>query len=59
MGLFKQVGRQIEQFKQTATETAEESADYQCRGCDSRFHTYHDQCPKCGAQTISSTTRED
>ena len=48
MGLFKKFGRQIEQFKQTAKNTAEENVDYQCRACDARFATRHDQCPECG-----------
>lgn len=35
MGFFTKVGRQVEQFKQTAKKTAEENTDYRCRACDS------------------------
>ncbi len=59
MGFFKRIGRQVEQFKQTAKEVAEEDADYQCQACDARFHTNHDQCPKCGAQKVAPTTTEE
>ena len=64
MGIFNELGRQAEQFKQKAKEAAKEQADaeeqvdYQCQACDARFHTEHDECPECGAQeiTIQPTT---
>jgi rRNA maturation endonuclease Nob1 len=52
MGLFNKLGRQVEQFKQSATEAAEESADYHCRACASEFHTEYDECPDCGSQDV-------
>ncbi|WP_435345944.1 hypothetical protein [Haloarchaeobius sp. HRN-SO-5] len=55
MGFFSKVGRQVEQFKQTATEVAKEDATYQCQACEARFHAQHDQCPECDAQSIVST----
>lgn len=55
MGFFNRLGRQVEQFKQSAQEVAEEP-DYQCRACDARFHTEYDECPECGAQEITSRT---
>ena len=58
MSFFKQIGRKVEQFKRTATEAAGESGDYQCRACDARFRTDHDQCPECRAETITRTTTE-
>ena len=58
MSFFKQIGRKVEQLKRTAAESAGESADYQCRACDARFHTDHDQCPECEAETITPTTTE-
>jgi len=58
MGLFNKLGQQVEQFKQNATEAAEESADYQCRACDTRFHTEYDECPECGAREVTQTTTE-
>ncbi|WP_224332294.1 hypothetical protein [Haloprofundus halobius] len=59
MGIFNELGRQVEQFKQSVEKTAEENAAYQCRECDARFHTHHDQCPECGAERVESTTTEE
>lgn len=59
MGVFKRVGRKVEQFKQTATETAKEKATYQCEACDARFYSKHDQCPECGAEPLRSTAAEE
>ena len=56
MGFFKRIGRQVEQFKQTATEAAEKDATSRCQDCDARFHTQHDRCPECDSQSIVSTT---
>ncbi len=56
MGIFNELGRQVERFKQTAENSAEESTAYQCRACDARFHTHHDQCPECGSEQVESTT---
>lgn len=56
MGFFKRIGRQVEQFKQTAAETAEKDATCRCRDCDARFHTLHDRCPECDSQSIVPTT---
>ena len=55
MSFFKRVGRQVEKFKQTATETAQKDATYQCQACDARFNTQHDQCPECETRSIVST----
>ena len=60
MGIFNELGRQAEQFKQKAKEAAEEHADakekidYQCQNCDAQFQTEYDECPECGAQEITS-----
>lgn len=59
MGFFKRVGRQVEQFKQTATETAKKDANYRCQACDARFYTQRDQCPECEAQAIVATATEE
>ncbi|WP_435123900.1 hypothetical protein [Halobaculum sp. D14] len=56
MGLFKRVGRQVEQFKRTAEEAAAERADYRCRDCGERFHADHDSCPECGADAVERVT---
>ena len=58
MGLFEKFGRQVEQFKRTAKEAAEEDANYRCRACDARFNAHNDQCPECGAQEVVATDGE-
>jgi rRNA maturation endonuclease Nob1 len=52
MGFFNSAGKTVERLKQTATEAADEAADYQCRTCEERFHTEHEECPDCGAATV-------
>jgi rRNA maturation endonuclease Nob1 len=52
MGLFNKIGRNVEQFKQTAADAASEQADYECRACGSRFHTDSEECPECGASEV-------
>lgn len=59
MGLFTRLGRTVEQFKQTASNTADESARFQCRACTARFQTRHDRCPDCGATEVTPTTTEE
>ncbi len=59
MSFFKRVGRQVEKFKQTATETAKKDVVYQCQACDARINAQRDQCPECEAQTIVLTAGEE
>jgi rubrerythrin len=59
MGLFKRIGRKVEQFKQTATETATQNTNYQCEACGARLYSQHEQCPECGAESIVSISPEE
>jgi rRNA maturation endonuclease Nob1 len=59
MGFFNRVGRQVEQFTQTAKDVADQNADYQCRACDERFHAERDQCPECGSEAVVARTTEE
>ncbi len=55
MGVFKKLGRQVEQFKSKAETAAENHSAYQCKECGERFRKYHEQCPECESrETISS-----
>ena len=54
MGFFENLGRKVEEFKQTATETAAEEASYRCQSCGERFYTDHDDCPECGGAVVES-----
>lgn len=52
MGLFNKLGRNVEQFKQTAADAADQQAEYECQACESRFHTDNEVCPECGASEV-------
>lgn len=62
MGLFREAGRQVEQIKQSVTESAEETEDaedvdadanYECESCGARFETHDGECPECWSAEIS------
>ncbi len=53
MGIFNDLGRTVEQFKQDAAEAAEKQAAYRCRDCESQFHVEYEECPECGSQDIT------
>ncbi|WP_122088208.1 hypothetical protein [Halalkalicoccus subterraneus] len=59
MGFFEKIGREVEQFKQTAQESAEENASYRCRTCESRFNIYDEECPDCGANNVVPMNTEE
>ncbi|WP_246986145.1 hypothetical protein [Halorientalis marina] len=53
MGLFNRLGREVEQFKQTASDAAEENKGPQCPACDAALPAdFLDDlpadCPECG-----------
>lgn len=56
MGLFNRLGRQVEQFRQTARSTAKQEADYQCGACGVELYTRPEECPECGAEQIERTS---
>ncbi|MFC7007364.1 hypothetical protein [Halalkalicoccus salilacus] len=58
MGIFNRLGREVEQFKQTAKNAAAEDAEYRCRACDARFTAQNDRCPECGAKEVEPTESE-
>jgi rRNA maturation endonuclease Nob1 len=53
MGLFKNIGRKVEEFKQTSEAVAAEEARYECTECGKRLYTNHDACPECGGTVVS------
>ncbi|PAU84518.1 hypothetical protein CK500_03090 [Halorubrum salipaludis] len=55
MGLFTELGRQVETFKQTAKNAAENAETFRCPACDERFDDPHDHCPECGEEMTEST----
>jgi uncharacterized OB-fold protein len=58
MGFFSEMGRQVEQFSRTAKDVADGTAGYECRSCESRFHTDHEDCPDCGAATVEAVSED-
>lgn len=48
MGLFKNVGRKVERFRQAAKDAAAEEASHRCADCGKHYYTDHDFCPECG-----------
>lgn len=58
MGLFNRLGREVEQFKQSAKQAADGGHDYRCEVCDARFSTEYTECPDCGAEAVCETTDE-
>lgn len=55
MGFFRDLGRQVEQFKQTAREATDAYADYECQACGETFTSRPEQCDECGSTDIVST----
>ena len=58
MGLFRKLGKQVEQFKQDAKSAADEGAEYECAACGERFHAPQDVCTECGSNDIVAITAE-
>jgi len=58
MGIFNRLGREVEEFKQSAQQAAEERHDYRCTACDARFSTEYEACPDCGAEAVVAADDE-
>jgi rRNA maturation endonuclease Nob1 len=52
MGLFRNIGRKVEEFKRTSESVAAEEARYKCSDCGKRLYTSHDACPECGGTVV-------
>ncbi|MXR41543.1 hypothetical protein GRX01_09355 [Halobaculum sp. WSA2] len=59
MGLFNELGRRVEEFKQTAQDAADEREAHHCPACDEGFDGDHDRCPECGERMVESTGMEE
>lgn len=59
MGFFRKAGRQVEQFKKSVKESADETEPYRCEACDARFDGDRDTCPECGATDVTPTRTTD
>lgn len=52
MGLFENLGRKVEKFKQDATDTASEPT-HRCIECDEAFYTDYETCPDCEGAVVA------
>ncbi|MFB6150261.1 MAG: hypothetical protein ABEJ40_00500 [Haloarculaceae archaeon] len=58
MGLFENLGRKVEEFKQQAQEVSESRAIGECADCGKVLYTEHDECPECGSADLRSRQPE-
>ncbi|SIR81368.1 hypothetical protein SAMN05421858_3892 [Haladaptatus litoreus] len=59
MGLFKNLGRKVEEFKKTSESIAAEEAKYECENCEKRFYVEKSECPECGGNVVSRDDESD
>jgi uncharacterized protein with PIN domain len=52
MGLFENLGRKVEQFKQDATDSAE-APTHRCLECEQEFFTDYELCPECEGAVVA------
>lgn len=51
MGLFEEMGRKVEKFKQSATDNAD-APTHHCLDCEEEFFTDYDACPECDGDHV-------
>lgn len=51
MGLFENLGRKVEQFKQEASDSAEDPS-HACTDCGEQFYTDYEACPECDSEAV-------
>lgn len=59
MGLFENLGRKVEEFKQEATSASAEEASHECADCGELIYTDREDCPECGSERIVDRDSED
>ena len=52
MGLFENLGKKVERFKQQAEDAASEGASHVCEDCGESLYADRDQCPHCGSENV-------
>ncbi|MEF8824945.1 MAG: hypothetical protein V5A34_02300 [Halapricum sp.] len=58
MGLFENLGRKVEKFKQDATDSAAEPS-HACTDCGEEFFTDYEQCPDCEGPVVALDGADD
>ena len=56
MGLFNELGRKVEKFKQ-ASQSAADDDGYECRNCGERYTTDREECLECGGTDVVPVTK--
>jgi len=56
MGLFNRLGREVEEFVQTAKRAADEADAFRCPACERVVEGEHERCPHCGERDLEPTT---
>jgi hypothetical protein len=59
MGLFENLGRKVEEFKQEATEASREQASYRCGECGELVYGGRDDCSECGSENLVPRDESD
>lgn len=59
MGLFENLGRKVEKFKQQADEAANSEASHVCENCGESLFSPHETCPNCGSEAVVERERDD
>ncbi|MFB6106930.1 MAG: zinc ribbon domain-containing protein, partial [Halobacteriaceae archaeon] len=57
MGLFRDLGKRAERFRQEAQRAAEEEASHVCAACGELYYTPTETCSECGSDRV--VPRED
>jgi uncharacterized OB-fold protein len=52
MGLFKNLGKKVEEFKRASSAVADEEASHACRNCSEQFFADREQCSECGSSDV-------
>jgi rRNA maturation endonuclease Nob1 len=52
MGLFENLGRKVEAFKQEVEGASEATASRQCIDCEELVYSDRTDCPACGGATV-------
>lgn len=56
MGIFRRIGRNVEEFRQEARRAA--NAEYECAACGALLDEDADACPECGEDAVGKVERD-
>jgi uncharacterized OB-fold protein len=59
MGLFRDLGRRVEEMKRAASDAADETATHECEDCGATLYTDHETCPECGSEAVVARESPD